>query len=56
MTLNYLPQHLERFLFTLTVVSKEAVLLAETRKRLFAGTTRIVYNKRITSGNYKDCI
>jgi len=35
MTLNYLPQHLERFLFTLTVVSKEAVLLAETRKRLF---------------------
>jgi len=33
MTLNYLPQHLERFLFTLTVVSKEAVFLAETRKR-----------------------
>jgi len=35
MILNYLPEHLERFLFTLTVVSKEAVLLAETRKRLF---------------------
>ncbi len=35
MTLNYLPEHLERFLFTLTIVSKEAILLAETRKRLF---------------------
>jgi hypothetical protein len=35
MTLNYLPEHLERFLFTLTVVSKEAILLADTRKRLF---------------------
>ena len=35
MTLNYLPEHLERFLFTLTVVSKEAILLVDTRKRLF---------------------
>ncbi len=35
MTLNYRPEHLERFLSMLTMVSKQAVLLAETRKRLF---------------------
>jgi hypothetical protein len=35
MSLNYRPEHLERFLSMLTVVSKEAILLAETRKRLF---------------------
>ena len=35
MTLNYLPQHLERFLSLLTIVSKEAVWLDTTRTRLF---------------------
>jgi hypothetical protein len=43
MTLNYRQEHLERFLSILTVVSKQAMLLAETKKRLFTQTVDVAW-------------
>ncbi len=34
--MNYVPEHLERFLHTLHILAKEGALLAGTRKRLFS--------------------
>jgi hypothetical protein len=52
MTLNYRPEHLERFLYMLTVVSKEAVLLADTRKRLFDQNIDAAWIKELSNNDY----
>ena len=46
----YVPQHLDRFLYTLRVVSKEVTHLQETQKRLFkAGPISVDWVRNLTA-------